>query len=1372
MKPSYHPLATFLLIGCVVLFFILSSPSLLGQEKDKMRQQVFGELEQLKSKAEAEEAALLSPANYAKGNEFYQKAQQKYDKGEKLKKIQEDMAQARSYYQSALEKTKIAKIALEQAIAWRQLVLQNQFHAFAPQKYAEAEETFRDMVATAERGDLNAAKRDLPRLESQYKKVAMEAFENGAIKAAQNTLEMRKGRISRPLQQKIADDLSSIKYWMRDDANRNLGLSEFVARVDERLRAVVEPLYPPFYRNKPDTLLIGSYTLYVTAYDNAGAYDFACDVITGLNGRAKFSLHCGGLTLPYPMGTKLISQVFRIVQSVSMPEKEISLQEAKLINPGAKLGGQITLEIPAKSLKKSDIIEAKQIAIDRLKPKPRLGVGEYLVKFTDVTIEPAGRNTIGRIIAGDVFFPVSPPGTTMEVPVDGFTMLIDSLHITPVQAKARVRLGMPNSLIAESGCKPATLNLGMIILSPDCELYREEAEATFGPWIIDQTGMVFGGKGYIVDLSSSQSPPGLGLSPGWKGVVLKTGETISQPTASVTANDGYLGADYRFNNAQVTLTGLKASFDLHSSYKFTTLSPYGYNLSFSAGSILVDSSRVQSGELRNGTIDLPEKAARAAGGALLSATFTKLDVHRDLDVAGAVLMNREFQWGEFTHGSSTLAVFSAQPNTAMTGYAVFYLSGSARDHFVPKSDSDFEVFWGMDAIAKLEERQITGLTIVNLAEFKILTPDIPGTAPKSIAFRETADISLQKSWLNFDAVGVNGRVVVQIKEKADSLGNRANIYYKGRRAFDATFQCERDRQTEKSRYSCFYFLFANSAVYDSELNGILKLPYPTDAQIPFKDLEITSTAHLVGGDIDLSGGDITLSYWGVQVSGSSSAPAGVLSVKTGQIIFTNAGIKEPRHFAQPFKLFWGEMLANGNLGELIFDYNSANQKFDGFLFTPSYVALSPYKSSVKGFLQVCGTNHFDYFGAYYLSIQDSTYSGSDPLGVYSGRSVGVIKSAVSGCKASNLHIVKDWGGQLADMDFNLEYDKNDQDGFIGEGKVKLPGHFNKDLMASVQINSKETAISLASRVSTHSMLAGVDIGNAAEVWGCVNIEGHTLSCMTLGYTLETTEQSSFGFWGGTGSMVEVKLVIKPTFTSFSAGGRMYVSMGIAGGKASLDGIILLTADFANSIVTGDMQGSFDFGHLFGGLKAAGHVNWYLSPTTQYFQGRAEIEVYGRTMGGGASGGIFLGMNVPVSQAWVLTDPGNRYSVNLTGLSTISGIYGYGSVSFSFNFGIFSGGIGIYAGVGAFLTPLPGCESAAAAGVVMPFPFVLANMGVSLDGEILWGLVSASAWVNLQFAFGSYNYFEGTAGLEGCVLWVICASVDVTVRLDQTGFHIY
>ena len=214
----------------------------------------------------------------------------------------------------------------------------------------------------------------------------------------------------------------------------------------------------------------------------------------------------------------------------------------------------------------------------------------------------------------------------------------------------------------------------------------------------------------------------------------------------------------------------------------------------------------------------------------------------------------------------------------------------------------------------------------------------------------------------------------------------------------------------------------------------------------------------------------------------------------------------------------------------------------------------------------------------------------------------------------------------------------------------------------------------------------------------------------------------------------------------------------------------MIANREESSVFGDFQGEFDFGSICSGFEADGHLNWYLSPITQYIQGRGGIKVYGKNIGsGGLSGGIFIGNNVPKDEVWVLTDTSNRYAVNMSSFPDyISGVYGFGQVSFSMDFGVFGGGIEIYAGVGAFVN-LPGHGDNITG---LPLPYVLANIGVSLHGEILWGAVSASAWVNLQIMLGDPFYFQGSAGLEGCILWVMCASVDVTVRLDEDGFDIY
>jgi len=81
----------------------------------------------------------------------------------------------------------------------------------------------------------------------------------------------------------------------------------------------------------------------------------------------------------------------------------------------------------------------------------------------------------------------------------------------------------------------------------------------------------------------------------------------------------------------------------------------------------------------------------------------------------------------------------------------------------------------------------------------------------------------------------------------------------------------------------------------------------------------------------------------------------VVSVRTGRLVFTAAGISEKVHFAQPFKLIWAEMLADGNLGELFFDYNNYGQRFDGFNYNPCNIMLSKFVTgATDGYLRPAG----------------------------------------------------------------------------------------------------------------------------------------------------------------------------------------------------------------------------------------------------------------------------------------------------------------------------------------------------------------------------------------------------------------------------------
>ncbi|MGQ9471820.1 MAG: hypothetical protein ACUVR0_09050 [Candidatus Aminicenantales bacterium] len=70
------------------------------------------------------------------------------------------------------------------------------------------------------------------------------------------------------------------------------------------------------------------------------------------------------------------------------------------------------------------------------------------------------------------------------------------------------------------------------------------------------------------------------------------------------------------------------------------------------------------------------------------------------------------------------------------------------------------------------------------------------------------------------------------------------------------------------------------------------------------------------------------------------------------------------------------------------------------------------------------------------------------------------------------------------------------------------------------------------------------------------------------------------------------------------------------------------------------------------------------------------------------------------------------------------------------------------------------------------PYLLGTAGIHIHGDILGGLVSTAAWASLSLRGPLPLYFSGTVGLEGCVLWVLCASIDLTAGISPTqGFFI-
>jgi hypothetical protein len=542
-------------------------------------------------------------------------------------------------------------------------------------------------------------------------------------------------------------------------------------------------------------------------------------------------------------------------------------------------------------------------------------------------------------------------------------------------------------------------------------------------------------------------------------------------------------------------------------------------------------------------------------------------------------------------------------------------------------------------------------------------------------------------------------------------------------------------------------------------------------------MSLTSTACLVGGEVVLPASGVPLEYWDLSlVPTGSPSRCGVISVRTGRVLLTAAGIAEPLHFAKPFGLTWGEMLADGNLGVLHLDFNNWGQRFDGLGFSPEELTLSAYDPAVSDpHLGLFGPVCLPFFGLHDVNIRDAT---DLTTGSPHPRTVTVPKQPITpNAGPTQLALSGTWhDAQANDLavfecpELDVDYNVAGQNGFLGTGTSELGFLHSDPLDISVEIHSDATDIHISS-ADTHDLDLGLfaRLGGIGQIAGCARIEGPRLARITLYGTLETSTAGGSLLGPKAGFETEVDIAVTPTTLDFYASGDMLVSVATVDLEASAT--VHLLFDFAMATAEGEVYGRIDCDAAVAGLSGEGQLTWHLSPAMQYMQGRVKVGVISPIVSGGLEGGFFIGDNVPNALAWVLDPSDPHFGMSRSILpATLTGVYGYGQVSIGVNYYVVGGGVDIFVGAGAFSAPL------AAGGPVAPFagnpvlPYVVGACGIYVHGEILGGLVSAAGWANLSLRGPVPTYFEGTFGLKGCVLWVLCASVSVTAGINSSGFY--
>jgi len=854
-------------------------------------------------------------------------------------------------------------------------------------------------------------------------------------------------------------------------------------------------------------------------------------------------------------------------------------------------------------------------------------------------VEIQGDSKQGEIIKGTItklFNPKHP--VTFGLTMNGF---VKKLYLTPSDTKVDLEVPLPTLWTREKApgsteylpAKQACLIFANFETTQDLDIFLPAyADHKLGQVGIGDTNIIMdcAGKPLFVDLSTKQPANN---SPALTGVGFSNIKTVPRPELANT-NIGYCFAEYLVVGA-VGPQGFLGQLSLQNSWSYTTSLPQGHQFSLTKGNLNLLKSSIVTGVFF-GQLQLPASVTTQAG-ARISCGFSSFAVDGNLDMKGLLPYKEAVYWGR-------PPAVQGQPPVPASYYLqseqpafVFFpgTTGGKADRTTIDTATQEEKFVN---IYNDDISQVPGVTFASF-NLGILTPDANNN-PIELAFEalayDPAMVAGTKGvfrplspkygntwWLNIGLAGVNGRVEIEsalgTQDLQIALGYIGNV---GPNTFTAYKLFKGFLHSKETPYTSAYTsdnyrkfghffqaAFVDSAVFDLGIDGHFEVGGPAEIKPDIYDLGATSTADLTSARVEI---DAKLKFWDVAMKTANSR----LVPKVNRVFFLGAELGEEAHYLKPYPVLWGQMIASGDIPELIFGYGRP-QYFDGLPFSYTEVWLSPWNGNPMtpqtkwGALVAKGALNFPLFGAFNMRIDDYCWKTSDPTHKNQENRDITIDTDGNDNNAikPTFAIDQGWGGTKARFIFPAigYYDGlENEDGFRGDGRVTVSDLYfdqGQGLASKITLTSVGPVIAVDHQQTVPFKEPFKDELKLSYVKGEIKIDADSLPRIVLGANFIAGSKLLGGFQNGT-----YTVTITPALSIYDITAPInqnFGGVGLTGSDAHLN------LAFGQGIFSGTLEFprvEFAAGPVSG--KAGGGFNVYFSPTAKYVQGYGEVTING------------------------------------------------------------------------------------------------------------------------------------------------------------------
>lgn len=170
-------------IIALLLFFVGSLSS-----QEQLRSQLFSGVDELMSRAKAQNGELFAPKSYSKAMEYLTEANDLFMRGKSLEDIRESIKNSEAYFVKALDLCKMGEVSFSSVKSARDDADSAGARKHAAESWAKGEEYFKAAGKELEGGSLADAKDEGKKAEESYRSAELEAIKSNYLSPARELL--------------------------------------------------------------------------------------------------------------------------------------------------------------------------------------------------------------------------------------------------------------------------------------------------------------------------------------------------------------------------------------------------------------------------------------------------------------------------------------------------------------------------------------------------------------------------------------------------------------------------------------------------------------------------------------------------------------------------------------------------------------------------------------------------------------------------------------------------------------------------------------------------------------------------------------------------------------------------------------------------------------------------------------------------------------------------------------------------------------------------------------------------------------------------------------------------------------------------------